>query len=654
MSTDFSSCKAPKPLVELEGGTARAAILNYNIPSSTTFRVKNYITVTIPDEYWNDFALKAESDHPHAALNRTPKTTRDEPAEESPKRRAIGSQLRDILKKPVRRRLPEFDPSGPVEEIEYRKVDPFEGNLKSAWVEMAHTNRALAPILFLHQPEQYFASSQYYSAPVETFQKRALEETGLTEESSLTSETAVDLRGRGRIPYYENLGAAETYLGTSVAELNANAAYGKLPAFRPTLYGNLRTDYVANPGTTARPTLVIIEEYEVASYLGDYGAGKTIKTFSLLPGEKTSISIKTFRTTQENKSKTENILDSFSEQSANTLEGMINDELGTSSSASDATSTGFSSTENWAQQGSMSGSAGGSIGLFSAKGSVSGSLAHSDTDVNTNTSNSTRANTTNGLKKSMDRHVAQSESARKHDVNTETQQSTSTTTGEENALVREIQNINHSRVLNFVFRELCQEYITVTYLNDVSFGFTKGYLGDGSTVKLDNLEGLLKSVLRTDKQVAEIKARLIDELANVYDYEGTRRSFVERKDEEIASVVDPKKPVRKNSYFRKNSKLAQSWDASGKTVKGIILDVSRRILTTDAVIVEALLGQGEALDCYNQRLQDAAANRADFENASKEQAIDIIDKIKTPNDKANLYKKVFGTDPQTVITENKK
>ncbi|MBK8474245.1 MAG: hypothetical protein IPL33_19900 [Sphingobacteriales bacterium] len=36
----------------------------------------------------------------------------------------------------------------------------------------------------------------------------------------------------------------------------------------------------------ARPTLFIVEEYRVASFLGDYGAGKTLNTFSLLPGEK--------------------------------------------------------------------------------------------------------------------------------------------------------------------------------------------------------------------------------------------------------------------------------------------------------------------------------------------------------------------------------
>jgi hypothetical protein len=34
------------------------------------------------------------------------------------------------------------------------------------------------------------------------------------------------------------------------------------------------------------PRIFVIEEYTTASYLGDYGAGKVLNTFSLLPGEK--------------------------------------------------------------------------------------------------------------------------------------------------------------------------------------------------------------------------------------------------------------------------------------------------------------------------------------------------------------------------------
>ena len=76
MSPDLPSCVPTKPLVALEGEGARAAILNYNLPSSTTFRVKNYIEVRIPDSYWNTAALEASAG-PHSPLTEPPKVQRE-------------------------------------------------------------------------------------------------------------------------------------------------------------------------------------------------------------------------------------------------------------------------------------------------------------------------------------------------------------------------------------------------------------------------------------------------------------------------------------------------------------------------------------------------------------------------------------------------
>ncbi len=40
------------------------------------------------------------------------------------------------------------------------------------------------------------------------------------------------------------------------------------------------------PPVKPNPRIYVIEEYKTASFLGNYGAGKTVQTFSLLPGEK--------------------------------------------------------------------------------------------------------------------------------------------------------------------------------------------------------------------------------------------------------------------------------------------------------------------------------------------------------------------------------
>ena len=66
------------------------------------------------------------------------------------------------------------------------------------------------------------------------------------------------------------------------------------------------------------------------------------------------------------------------------------------------------------------------------------------------------------------------------------------------------------------------------------------------------------------------------------------------------------------------------------------------VLSTDSFITEALLGQGEALDCYNQKLQDAAAVKATLQNTVTQQQINTINSITDPLKKAEAYKKIFG------------
>jgi hypothetical protein len=69
-----------------------------------------------------------------------------------------------------------------------------------------------------------------------------------------------------------------------------------------------------------KPIFCLVEEYTVASYLVNYGAGKTLNTFTLLPSEKTSITIRTYKESTETKKRAENVMDSFSEDSAREFE----------------------------------------------------------------------------------------------------------------------------------------------------------------------------------------------------------------------------------------------------------------------------------------------------------------------------------------------
>lgn len=95
----------------------------------------------------------------------------------------------------------------------------------------------------------------------------------------------------------------------------------------------------------------------------------------------------------------------------------------------------------------------------------------------------------------------------------------------------------------------------------------------------------------------------------------------------------------------------------------MIVSANSHILRTDSVIVDSVLGQGEALDCYNQRLQEASAQAAELRNARMELntelekdktdlALAAIAKISDPVQQAEAYEKIFGTCcPSTTQTQ---
>ncbi|PID94710.1 MAG: hypothetical protein CSA89_00675 [Bacteroidales bacterium] len=76
----------------------------------------------------------------------------------------------------------------------------------------------------------------------------------------------------------------------------------------------------------AVPRIYVIEEYQTASYLGSYGAGKAMQTLSLMPGESTTITVKTYKDSTTTKHSAENLLDSMSQSSAAEMESLIEEE----------------------------------------------------------------------------------------------------------------------------------------------------------------------------------------------------------------------------------------------------------------------------------------------------------------------------------------
>lgn len=421
--------------------------------------------------------------------------------------------------------------------------------------------------------------------------------------------------------------------------------------------------YISRP-KAANPQISIQLNFKMVSFLGDYGAGQTIKTIHLLPGERSTITMRTYKSNETVREQAQNVLDSFSESSADALQDTVERASSHAYGSSDETSNSLT----------KSGGGGGSIGLNIGFLSIGGGGGGSKDTTEASSHVSATQDMVSNLTNSVDYHVASSDTLRQIEINSET--TSRSTTESEESIVREIENINQSRVLNFVFRQLLQEYISITYLDSVSILYYNGFPESRLVAKLPDMDILLRKVLINEDAVKAVQNKIYKVLCNMKDYQDVTTGFIEKVSQSFANCINPEDPADTVTYIRKKLGLEQT--AEGYTVPGIIMDVSKRVLRTASAVVDAVLGQGEALDCYNQNLQQSAVKAAELGNNRMEQmsaieqeqweqqnaeleqqrrqqqeqweheqeklrqAIKIIDDIEDPAQKAALYKKVFG------------
>jgi hypothetical protein len=391
------------------------------------------------------------------------------------------------------------------------------------------------------------------------------------------------------------------------------------------------------PSTPVRTRLVLAETYRLSSFLGTYGAGRTIKTFSLLPGEKTKISVKSFTRSEEQAKSASTILDSFTQESADDFETTIGNEQ--------TNKQGYDESFKY----KVGAEAQASWGFGSAKisGEVSGGTNASREEFAKNVSNA------------MQKHTAKASA--KRDVQINTSYESKAETGEETSIEREIGNINVGRTLNFVFRQMNQEFITILHLVDVRVGLFKSELVDGNLVEtyretsLPELDSLLARAIVPARR-AEVRSLIHSMLSNVPDYNDDLKSIVQLaipKDADGNEVPDA-------AYLRIDRRLVTTYQqsATGTTipVPGLILSADRSVLRTEGVIVDALLGQGEGLDVYSRGLQDSAVAERQLRNASLQADIDkdqLARELVTEKDAegAKIFEEVYPPPPAPVPHE---
>lgn len=432
-------------------------------------------------------------------------------------------------------------------------------------------------------------------------------------------------------------------------------AFLDYPSEAPEIYQSLSGEILVRKvevNFELNPQLFLVEHYKICSYASDYGAGKVLKTFSLLPGEKTTISIRSFKQEEEIRKKSENILDSFSTASANELEQILEAENNESNSSSlSSTQTNFNSkTVDKKLSASLT------AGKGAASGTVGGSIGSTRTKSNgrETTINKSRDNNIRTLSNSISKQTSKADAFREVEVNIETSFTMLTET--ETNIIRKIENINKSRVLNFTFRQLLQGYDTFIYLDRVSLAYTTGepdfvLLEDIGTSK-SLLEEVVEGTTDEGNDVVDILFKqIIKQYCNVLDYKNEKHQFLEEIREELVDCFFGDEPEQ-FVYYRKRAKHFEGQNLKdedvGHNLPGIVLNINKSILRTDSVIVDSILGHGEALDCFNLELQEATVTKAhldnihaNLENRKVKEAINTLKAASDPESKAKLYEVFF-------------
>jgi hypothetical protein len=456
---------------------------------------------------------------------------------------------------------------------------------------------------------------------------------------SVVDQGSVDIQRLRREHFLEGLAQREA------AEFEASSPR-TLQVPVPALGHSVQTvDYDLDSHDT--PRIALVETWQMASFLGDYGLGRTLQTFSLLPGERTTITVESWRTDSATREDASSVFDSSDTAAQTRFSSALTLESGSA----------FQDQGGWAL--SVGAKAGFDFGLVQASVETGFSANHQEA----------RQQFSNNTTQASRDHASQVNATRRQTV--ESTSSTTTATGLTQTTVREITNTNLRRVLNFVFRELNQTYQTVISLRDVRIAFYNGNVGSAEIVPLADLRRLLEKYIDPVHQ-EELARGILALIVECIDHEGTPQTMLEvgtreggRYNWEDATLDDngeldfPDNPLdRMYSWRIKRAPIPQDdGDDSPITphVPGVVTARDSIVLRTDNVVVEALLGQADALDPYATALQasDLQSREADIEarEAQTRRTTDALDLVQTQSEdeKVDAFERILGEEPDIEV-----
>ncbi|MNW45559.1 hypothetical protein D3C74_228270 [compost metagenome] len=373
--------------------------------------------------------------------------------------------------------------------------------------------------------------------------------------------------------------------------------------------------------------LSIVEVYQLSSFLGRSAIGKLINTFTLLPGEESTVTIRTFSRIASTKNQSSSIVDSYSKETEDRFYDERKRESGYLKyrEVNEAISAKAGGTGFWGW-GTASASAG----------------TNRDT-------HDKRTDFSKDFMKSVRNHTQKASSSRHIQIGTSESQETVNERYE--SVERKLKNPNINRTLSYKFKQINQEFNVALQLVDVKIAYSKkDKLKQAiyETYSLEDLEQLLIDKIKAE-YIDEVRKRIenmmllkvhkqdnldltkrTDDVCSddeILDFElkcvAERVSIDNLGNETISDVCNTVGPVV-NSYvrFKKNkTKVTYKTDDINPgelCLPGYLVRFNIHKVLTDGVRIDPYVGTQDALDGHGLSLQQNILNQMEKDNQMRE------------------------------------
>jgi len=397
------------------------------------------------------------------------------------------------------------------------------------------------------------------------------------------------------------------------------------------------------------PTLLLLFDTRICSFYGDIGGGQVVRTFSLMPGESTYVSMETYKKSTQQEEDTSSIFDSNNQSAQQAFQQSLNTEAGVDTDLSAALSFHLSGETKlrWG------------LGNLDLKGSVKASV---QAKLQTHLQVVSNAMSTHSNERSSQRNVT---------VNTD--YTVTTESGSNTAITREFKNINNGTTLNILFKQMNQQFVVQHMLTNIRVGYFDPAPGSYRTVQLSQLDDLLDQVLidNADLKMAH-KERIISAAyaaASMGIASNNTGTFLQQRTIGLGEVSNIEVNeeglpiVHDNLEYFINPASTSSFTIAGENVSatGVVLSTDYFTMRTDNIVADLELGEYSGLDTYGEALREGAVIREEVLNDSVEvanrqtvAALTILENAKesgmSTDELGELYRQLFLVKPD-ILTE---